>query len=269
MLSLWVQDAAGREQARAALPADTEVRASGAWEAFRTSLADATCGVVMAGRPSDAELFAELRLLREIEAEDVGRDVPLVLCLPRSSAVIRRLKDVIVEEVVWLDEMEEELAPAVLRAEAERRFRGYRRRVEGAEELSPTLSRALGRALTRHPPVTTVQRLAEEVDRDRRTLWHHWHQTIAGDDGLTLKGFLDWVVLLRAGVERTATGNWGRVAEEFDLHTRTLRRTARRRTDAPLGRLDDGGLEACFRRFEEEVLPRITGPVAEDQTPRA
>lgn len=268
MLSLWVQDAAGRERARAALPADTQVRASDAWEWFRSSLAEATCGVVMAGRPSDAELFAELRRLREVDGDDDRLDVPLVLCLPRSSAVIRRLKDVIVEEVVWLDEMEEELAPAVLRAEAERRFRGYRRRVEGAEGLSTTLARALGRALTRHPPVTTVQRLAEEVDRDRRTLWHHWHQTLAGDDALTLKGFLDWVVLLRAGVERTAADNWGRVAEEFDLHTRTLRRTARRRTDAPLSQLDDGGLEACFRRFEEEVLPRITGPVAEDQTPR-
>lgn len=267
MLSLWVQEDEARERATSALPDHAAVRASAEWEDFRASLPEASCAIVLARKPSDSEVFADLQLFRQ-EYGSGGPDVPLVLCLPRSSAVLRRLKDVIVEEVVWLDELETELGPAVRRAGAERRFRACRDRVEAADRLSDSLNRALCRALTRHPPVTSVQRLAREVHRDRRTLWHHWDNAV--DDGieLTLKGFLDWIVLLRAAVERSGAGSWEQVAEEFGVHTRTLRRTARRRTNGPLGRLDDGGLEACFRRFEEEVLPRVTGSPPEDQTPR-
>lgn len=270
MLSLWVQDAEARERARKALSGAGPVTACEAWEEFRATLPGASCGVVLARRPTDSEVFADLQLLREAMGAD-GPDVPLVLCLPRSSAVLRRLKDVIVEEVVWLDELEAELAPAVRRAEAERRFRGYRRRIEAADRLSDTLARALARAVTRHPPVTSVGRLAREVERDRRTLWHHWQGAVDREAELTLKGFLDWVVLLRAGVERTASESWEEVADTFGIHTRTLRRTARRRTDDRLGRLEEGGLERCFRWFEEGVLPWLTRPEedGEDQTPRA
>ena len=257
MLILWAQDPETSERARGALPDDPDVRSCDDWESFRKGLGGARCGVVAAGRSPDADLFAEVQLSRERSGNG---DVPppLVLCVPRTSTVVRRLGDLGADEVVWLEELERELAPAVRRAEAERRFRDFRRRLEACDDLSPTLARALGRALSRRPPVTSVQRLAREVERDRRTLWHHWNRSVGDGEELTLKAFLDWIVLLRAAVERTASRSWEEVAEEFGVHARTLRRAARRRTDDPLGRLANGGLEACFRSFENDVLPLLT-----------
>lgn len=261
MLILWAQDPETSERAREALPDASDVRRCDGWEAFRGSLDEARCGVVLAGRPVDSGLFAELQLVRE-RGGNGGDPTPVVLCAPRTSAILRRLGNGGVDEVVWLEELEEELTPAVRRAEAERRFRDFRRRLEGCEHLAPILAEALGRALSRRPPVTSVQRLAREVERDRRTLWHHWNRSVGDGGELTLKAFLDWVVLLRAAVERTACESWEEVAEDFGVHARTLRRAARRRTDDPLGRLTNGGLEACFRCFEEEVIPLLTGEEA-------
>jgi len=234
---------------------EEEVVACRARETFRTSLEEADCAVVVAAPSGDPEVLADLRLVRESDGPGAG--VPLVLCVPRSSGSLRRLGEVSADEIVWLDALEEELAAAVQRAEAERRFRDLRRRLAERDDLSPTLSEALGRALTRRPPVTSVQRLAREVDRDRRTLWHHWNRAVRSDAELTLKAFLDWIVLLRAAVERTDAESWEEVADEFGVHARTLRRAARRRTEDPLGRLTNGGLEPCFRAFEEEVLPLL------------
>ena len=263
MLTLWAQDPETRERARGALPDDADVRTCEDWATFREELAGARCGVVAAGRSADSDLFAELQLVRERSANG---DVPpsLVLCMPRTSAVLRRLGGLGADEVVWFEDLERELAPAVRRAVAERRFRDFRQRVEACDDLSPTLARALSRALSRRPPVTSVQRLAREVERDRRTLWHHWNRSVDDGEQLTLKAFLDWIVLLRAAVERTASQSWEEVAEEFGVHARTLRRAARRRTDDPLGQLANGGLEACFRSFEDEVLPLLT-----EEQPRA
>lgn len=275
MVTVWAQDRDTRQRLHAALPDDVPSRSCSGWEEFRDSLDDTACAVV-AARPTGAQLFADLQLLDGRGDGGDGTGVALVLCLPRNSNGLRRLKDLTVDEVVWLDELDDQLPRAVRRARAERRFREFRGRVARCDHLSPTLARAIERALTRQPPLTSVQRLAQEVERDRRTLWHHWNRTVDDTDELTLKAFLDWIVLLRAAVERAGTESWEEVAQEFGVHARTLRRTARRRTEDRLGRLANGGLEACFRHFEENVLPRVTRPgqadgdaAADDQTPRA
>lgn len=275
MLTVWTQDRDTDQRVHAALPDDVPCRSCSGWEEFRTSLDDAVCAIV-AARPNGAQFFADLQLLDDRGDGADGTSVALVLCLPRSSSGLRRLRDLTVDEVVWLDELEDQLARAVRRARSERRFRTFRHRVARCDHLSPTLANAIERALTRNPPVTSVQRLAHEVGRDRRTLWHHWNRTVDDTHELTLKAFLDWIVLLRAAVERTGSESWQEVAQEFGVHTRTLRRTARRRTKDRLGRLANGGLEECFRCFEEDVLPRLTRPgeaggdgASGDQTPRA
>lgn len=255
MLIVWSEDAESRERARRSLPDGEEIVACGARDAYRASLEEADCAVVVAGPSADPEILADLQLVRE--ADGPGAEVPLVLCVPRTSGALRRLGKVRADEVVWLDSLEGELAAAVQRAEAERRFRDLRRRLAERDGIPPTLAKALGRALTRRPPVTSVQRLAREVGRDRRTLWHHWNRAVPSEGELTLKAFLDWIVLLRAAVERTDAESWEEVADEFGIHARTLRRAARRRTDDPLGRLTNGGLDACFRSFEDEVLPLL------------
>lgn len=212
--------------------------------------------VVVAAPDPDRDLFARMQAHK-------GRapSVPFILVTRRDPDALRRLTDLSIEEVVWADELDEELFPALRRAEGERRFREYERRLRAARHLSPTLVAALARALRRRPPLASVRSLAAEVDRDRRTVWHHWREAYGEKGDLTPKGFLDWVLLLRAAVARTPGTTWRRVARDVGVHTRTLRRVADRRLDATLDEVAEiagRDVEALFRRFSREVLEPLT-----------
>lgn len=254
MLALWSREDEDRQRVLDHLPDSWDARPAGSWEAFRRLCPDAVCGVVVAPDP-EPELFARLQTLHGVTS-----DPPLVLVTRRDPSNLRQLKDVLLDEVVWTDALTEELHAAIRRADAERRFRRLEQRLEDAAGLSPTLVAALTRALRRRPPLTSVQALAREVDRDRRTLWHHWRNVIGEDDDLTLKGFLDWVLLLRAAARKTDSKSWREVAEELGVHARTLRRVARRQFDRSLQELSEGDRDVFFTAFEDEVMaPLLAG----------
>lgn len=223
-------------------------RITGTWDDFADLLADADAGVVADPEP-EPELFGRIQSCRELHP-----GTPLLLVTRRKSGTLRRLKDVRLEEVVWTGELEEELRPSLERAEAERRFREIEERLAGATHLSPTLRTALQRAVRRRPPLISVADLAAEVGRDRRTLWHHWSGAYPEPSELTPKGFLDWVLLLRAIVARSGDESWGRVAGELGVHTRTLRRMADRRLGISLAEVAGMDRERFFERFREEIL---------------
>lgn len=254
MLALWIPEDAD-PGAVASAPGEWEVRSVEAWGGFRRLFPEARCAVVVAPDPGP-DLFARLQALK-----DRHPGIPLVLATRRHPATLRRLKDITVEEVVWMDEMETQLWPAVRRADAERWFAGLADRISADPELPTTLAAALERALRRRPPFTSVQALAGEIERDRRTLWHHWRNAVGEDRDLTVKVFLDWVILLRAAARKTGDRSWRRVAAELGVHGRTLRRVARRRCEEPLQRLADRGRETVFAAFEDEVVdPLLAGP---------
>ncbi len=254
MLALWSREDEDRRRVREHLPEGREVRAAGSWEEFRRLYAQADCALVVAPDP-EPDLFARLQTLQRNPS-----DPPVVLVTRRDPSSLRKLKDVMLEEVVWTDALEEELAAAVRRADGERWFRRLESELEAASDLSPTLVAALTRALRRRPPLTAVQDLAGEVERDRRTLWHHWRKVIGEEDDLTLKGFLDWVLLLRAAARKTPDRSWREVAEELGVHVRTLRRVARRQCDSSLQGLSNGSRDAFFAAFEERVMaPLLAG----------
>ena len=248
MLALWSPEDDHRQRALPHLPGDREVRSAGSWEAFRQLYPEAECAVVMAPDPPP-ELLARLGTLKRRHP-----DRPVLLVTRRDPAALRRLKDVVLEEVVWTDALEDELAPALRRADAERRFRRLQRELEAAASLPPTLARALALALRRRPPLTSVQALAGEVERDRRTLWHHWDNAVGEDAELTMKGFLDRVLLLRAAACKNGGRSWREVSAELDVHPRTLRRVAGRHSDRPLQELPDDAWSGLFDAFEREVM---------------
>lgn len=251
MLTLWVSEEADRELAMRGAPGRRDVRTVEAWGGFRRLFPEVPCAGVVSPDP-DPDLFARLQALK-----DQHPDVPLVLVTRRRPSILRRLKDVTVEEVVWIDEMETELWAAVRRADAERQFRRLAGRLAELPRLPSTLTAALVRALRRRPPFTSVQTLAGEVGRDRRTLWHHWRNAVGEEQDLTLKAYLDWVLLLRATVRKTGQQSWRQVAEELGVHARTLRRVARRRFGKSLQQLSSRDPEAVFTAFEEGVMATL------------
>lgn len=256
MLALWAPEEEVRRQVLEVLDTEEEVRIAGSWREFRHTFADADCGLVAEPEPRP-ELFGHLRSLRSRRPEGT-----LVLTLRRRPRILRRLKDVIVEEVVWMDELGD-LPAAVQGAETERRLQALERRVRDADHLPGTLADAVVCSLRSRPPLTSVQELAAELERDRRTLWHHWRNAVDEEaSGLTLKGFLDWIVLLRATSMKTASRSWNDVAEELGVHARTLRRVSQRRMDASLRELSSaaGQEEAFFAAFHGEAIePLLDG----------
>lgn len=216
--------------------------------------------VVVAAPEPGPGLLARMEALKQREP-----GVPFLLVTHRNPEVLRHLKNVVIEEVLWTDELDDELALALRRSEGDRRLRRIDARLREASHLSPTLVAALGRAALRRPPLTSVRELAAEIDRDRRTLWHHWRESFdAGASDLTPKGFLDWVLVLRARAAKTGDRSWSDVARELGVHTRTLRRVAGRRLGAGLEELADRDLDGLLEVFEREVMvPLLHDPSAE------
>lgn len=256
MLALWAPEEEVRQKVLAVLDPD-EVRVAATWPEFRVAFDDAGSGLVAVPEPRP-DLFGHLQALRSRRPGGT-----LVLALRRNPRVLRRLKDVIVEEVVWMDELAE-LPAAVQAAETQRRLQRMERRVRNADHLPSTLVDAIVRSLSSRPPLTSVQDLSTDLDRDRRTLWHHWRNATSGErSGLTLKGFLDWIVLLRAASMKTENRSWHEVADEIGVHPRTLRRVAQRRTGESLRDLSpvQGGGETFFTAFRDEAIePLLASP---------
>ncbi len=216
--------------------------------------------VVVAAPEPGPGLLARMEALKQRDPT-----VPFLLITRRDPEVLRHLKNIVIEEVLWTDELDDGLTLALRRADGDRRLRRIDARLREASYLSPTLVAALGRAALRRPPLTSVRDLAAEIDRDRRTLWHHWKESFdpRGND-LTPKGFLDWVLVLRARAARTEGRSWSDVARELGVHTRTLRRVAGRRLGAGLEELADRDLDGLLEVFEREVMvPLLGDPAAE------
>jgi hypothetical protein len=248
MLGVYSEDRKLTDRVRRCLGGSRSPEVVTRWDAFRELLREADAGLVAAPDPSP-DLFGRLQSVKELHPL-----TPLLLLARRDAGTLRRLKDVRIEEVVWSGELERELGPSLERAEAERRFREIEERLSSASGLSPTLRAALVRAVRRRPPLLSVADLAAEVDRDRRTLWHHWSGAFPDDSDLTPKGFLDWILLLRAVVARSGGQSWQGVADDLGVHTRTLRRMADRRLDLSLPEVQEEDRERLFRRFRAEVL---------------
>ena len=139
MLALWAPDDDVRRQVLAVLGSRNEIRVASTWREFRVAFVEVGCGLVADPEPGP-ELFGQLQALRSRRP-----DGALVLALRRNPRVLRRLKDVIVEEVVWMDRMAD-LPAAVRGAETERRLQRVERRVREAEHLPDTLVDAVARS---------------------------------------------------------------------------------------------------------------------------
>lgn len=150
---------------------------------------------------------------------------PTVLITQRDPANLRHLKDVTVEEVVWIDAIEEELPDACERlAAAEFRAR-LGDMIRQADSITPLLKTAIIHVLFVILPVTSVARLAANVGVDVERLRGSWPGSSTDDP---FGKFLAATLLLRAVELRLGGRDWDETALLLDIPSSDLAGAFRR-----------------------------------------
>ena len=251
VLAIYCREDALRRKLQAAAPREYEVRAVREWTAFEALVADgAACSVVAIprlGADPDAPRLGGLRARFPLH--------PVVLATRGEIDNARGLAGLPVDDVVWLGEVDRELAPTVgrtcLLAEA-RMFAAALR----AAALPAGLRAALVRVASAEHPVRTVAALAQASGCDRRTLWNQWRQTAAHPE-LRLQDFLHWILLLRAAGAKTPGRSWAAVADDLGVHPHTLARLAKQLVGRSLREIAAGGQSLVAERFGQRVMSKL------------
>lgn len=246
MYTLYCFHSPLRDRLRTLLESRVDLRVCTDWLEFERIAPRANCAVVELDRLSDRWGFDRLLAFQNREA------TPLVLVTRGELGNARRLKRLSVEEVVWLEDVGEELLPAIRRAEVKDLLVHLRHELDGRNDLSRELRLALSYALDDPNPVRTQKELAVAAGCSRSTLIRHWEATIPGH--ITLKTFLDWVLLARALSIKKATSSWRKVSEALGIPRETLSQVSRRLTGSPLGELDLEDIDAILRPFRKTII---------------
>jgi hypothetical protein len=253
--AIYCGDPALLRRLAAALPADQYVLTADRWSELERLVPRAACVVLC---------FRWLRewqaLARTAPAGASPAARPLVLATSKDADNARLLKGFRVDEVVWLDDVERELWPAVRGAESRGVLRRLGDALDGAASLPPLLRAALAHACRSAEPVRSVSELALAVGRDRRTLWRLWRGVHGGAPPLRLEDFLHWLLVLRGTASRRPRGSWTAVAREMRVHEHTLARAAAALAGRSLRELAAEGEAQVALRFEREVVgPLVAG----------
>ena len=250
MLAVYCKEPMYCGKVRRALEPREPVRLADDWETFEDTAVCSSCSVAvipwLAGDPALTHLVL-FRTLHPLH--------PVVLVTRGDIENARDLKALVVDEVVWTQEIDRELADAVGRTCVLNQARRMATAVRACPVLPTKLREALATACESERPIRTVHKLAAAVGCDRRTLWTQWKQVTerAGAD-LRLQDFLHWLVLLRATGRKSASRSWSAVAQEVGVHPDTLGRLAQQLTGCPLRDLSAGGQGTVASRFEKNVL---------------
>lgn len=251
MLALFAADPLLLRRLPALLPAGLELRVAHEWKQLDRLHPEASCAVVCVEHLGTDNAVA--RLCRLKERHPTFR-VILVTRWTLDNA--RCLKNLALEEIVWLRELDRELARAVRTACGRAGVRSLADELGSARRLPPRLRGGLVLGCRSEPPIRTVNALAIAAGCDRRTLWREWHGA-PGD--LRLEDVLHWLLLLRAGTLKDEDCSWADVAERLGVHAHTLGRMSRGLTGWTLRELERAGAAELTERFRREVLAPLLG----------
>jgi hypothetical protein len=251
---LYAHDEKGVARLRSALASTERMFATDDWQQFEREAATADCAVIVLEWLHDDAAFKRLSTFKHRLPLH-----PLILVTRRDADNVRRVKDVFIEEVIWLEDMNKMLRAAIQSA----RGRGLLYRLmsvfEKADRLPPHVRRALAYACKSEPPVTSVAELARATGCDRRTLWRHWHHQFAPPTPLRLEDLLHWLLLLRS-MNRKAPGmSWSDVAAQLSVHEHTLGRLSKQLSGRTLTELTAGGQPHLLTLFTRQVLHPLLG----------
>lgn len=234
------------------VPAHVTIRRAHTWAAFEQLAAGVPCAVAVIPWLRRGNAFRALtsyKLRRSL--------LPVVLATTRDADNARELKSIIVEEVIWLRELDTGLWAAIRRALADGFLRRVEAQIQANRALPQTLRHALSVACLSPQPVRTVGELAALVGQDQSTLWYHWRRFAGEASTLRLKDVLDWLLLLRAISKLSAGSSVGRVAVALDIREDTLRQLFVRLTGQTPSRVRRVPQEHLLERFRGEVLALV------------
>ncbi|HYW09008.1 MAG TPA: hypothetical protein VE913_18760 [Longimicrobium sp.] len=234
MLALYSTDEHCARRLRAALPAEREVAWMTDWTEMMSRGSAHPCSVVHVEWPSTDPVVPRLGAFRARNPQH-----RMILVTPWEAGNARHPVHVAADEIVWLREIAQQLAPAVTRACAGRTnpVRCLARPFTEARHLPLALRAALAHACENDRPISSVQRLATVVGVDRRTLWSQWSRVAGKRADARLQDAVHWLLLLRALGWKTPDRRWADVAGEVGVHPHTLGRLARRYTGRTLPHL--------------------------------
>lgn len=223
------------------------------WRFYERARALASCSVVLIDRLHVDPLFERLA------ARQGGAVHPTILVTDKDPENLRLIRSLTLEEVLWVEEVEHALVPAIRRACSAGHLQQVAQTIGGAAQLPRRLRTALVHACRSPACVRSVNDLAAAVKCDRSTLCRQWQRGRSPGTELRLEDFLDWLTILRAVGRRPPGRKWSAVAEELGVQERTLGRMARRLLGSGLRELDVDGYAGVAARFEESALRRVVG----------
>ena len=256
MLAIFSSTSEDRAALLATLRGRQRVAAFDDWTRFERASAHAECAVVCCDH-LDGETIAQLNDL----ASNLPF-VPVVLVTQRDFENARHLIHVPVQEVVWSDDIVSDLPQAVVNARTQTVRNRLSAEIERAGRIPPRLRQALCFAVRSATPMNSVAGLARSVGCDRRTLWTHWTEVVGPGGSPRLKDFLDWLVLLRAGLSKTPARSWNAVASTLGIPIRNLARLVQRLLGSSLSGLGEMDPEELMRRFVSCALVPLLGESA-------
>ncbi|HJU90369.1 MAG TPA: hypothetical protein VJ672_13320 [Gemmatimonadaceae bacterium] len=252
MYALYSPEHPVLERVRRALPSEERGWATTSWNEFAGIVERADC-LLVACRWLSREVCLTLR-----HAACGASAVPVILITTKDADNARSALNSGATHIVWLSDAERELSALLYGA---RRhcvvLDRAARLIERSTRLSPPLRRALVFTCRTQWPVCSISELASLLNRNRRTLWRHWHQT--NGTALRLEDFIDWVLLLHAAHEKSPSRSWADVAHSLGTHEHTLARLVRRLANGTLGALDERARADLERRFLAAVQDKV-GP---------
>ena len=165
------------------------------------------------------KLIARLRSLRNRHPW-----LPVVVVTRGLADNARLLADLTVDEVVWLRDVDEELASAIRRAEGQAVLARLAAAVEASGRATLFLRGALIEVFRSRRPIRSVNELARRVGSSRITLWREWRGCVPS---VRLLELLAWVVLVRAASYKAPGQPWRTVAAALEVDEKTLARWSR------------------------------------------
>lgn len=222
------------------------------WSTFERLLPTSRCGVLVIERLHLSIEFQRLCALRRERDE-----CPIVLVTRPEPESLRLLKDLVVEEVLWLQELRHNLPMTVQRASIRHPLGAIAAEIQAVTSLGPRLRFALVEACRSNMPVHSVVDLASRCDCDRRTLWRAWNASGRPGNHIRLEDVLGWIILIHAISIRTSGRGWSAVAAQLAINERRIYRLSERLLHVPLCQASEIGSRELVTRFHSEVITPI------------
>jgi hypothetical protein len=234
---------------RASAGADVVIASD--WRQVQKRIGDASCLIIHL-EPLHSETLGNFCLLKARLAL-----LPVVAIAEHQPTVAIALRDVVIEELIWTQNVSQQLQPSVQHALSKARFNRIATAVRANIHLTHVTRDFLTTALLARKPFRTIEDVAVALGVNSKTIHNHWHESGVAD--LSPKNFLDWIILLRADALRASGLSWSAVTSRTGVHQHTLARAARRLTGRPLSSVISSSSSTIEAEFSQKALPPLFG----------